>query len=142
MCSRTSQSEEEQKEARETKTLLGLGATADWLQGRRKKKNTQNFGCLRAMTACILHRDDTVEDGWWSWWRGVPFLPLKTHVVSQTVGLIGYGQSGELPQSQLALHGLIWAHDEGLPRSGRERQRLNWDGRRIDRSIERDTEKF
>lgn len=58
-----------------------------------------------------------------------PSPPPTTHIVSQAVSLVGYGQSGELAQSQLALHGLVCTHDEGLPRSGRESQRLHWEDR-------------
>lgn len=64
---------------------------------------------------------------WWSGGGGGSTLPIATHVVSQAVSLVGHGQSGELPQSQLALHGLVCAHDEGLPRGGRESQRLDWE---------------
>lgn len=95
------------KEAGKTSTLPGRDVTADWQHDCTKNKNNDSDGG--------------------SWWRGFTLLlPPTTYVVSQTVGLVGYGQSGQLPQSQLALHGLVCAHDEGLPRGGRESQRLNW----------------
>lgn len=59
--------------------------------------------------------------------KGILNIVVATHVVSQAVSLVGHGQSGELPQSQLALHGLVCAHDEGLPRGGRESQCLDWE---------------
>lgn len=128
MCLGTSLSEEEKKQERERETLPGRDVTADWLQDLRKTKT-------KKQQLWVSARDEDTERWWWSWWRGFPILSLTTHVVSQTVGLIGYGQSGELPQSQLALHGLVCAHDEGLARSGRERQRLNWEDRLKDRWI-------
>lgn len=42
-------------------------------------------------------------------------LPLATHIICQTVSLIGYSEPGQLPQAQLALHGFVRAHNERLP---------------------------
>lgn len=53
-------------------------------------------------------------------------LPFDTHIICQTVSLIGYSEPGQLPQAQLALHGFVCAHNEWLPWGGAEGQRLNW----------------